>query len=281
MAWMRLRKQVEVFFRNDDANDLADEIVALTGLFVQRGIPITHAVEPGNLTPRGTDWLKEIKRQYPQSIELVQHGWNHTRYQEGEFDDTRSIENQRTDLRNGKEKLERTFGSEFFPAITFPWHVFTDDSIEAANALGYEVFCSHVGHRFRRRVFDRVGRILGKRQIYSQFVCNHLGYIPGTRLFEIDTSIDLIRQYYGHHSIQCDMYDPAEILELVREFRTKTPVIGILVHHRFYGTQKHLDVAARVLDLLMQDRSVSFTTYQSLFRKYASLRTDTPSSVVL
>ncbi len=277
---MKVPGQVEVFFRNDDANDLTDELVSLTGLFTQRGIPITHAIEPGNLTTRCVEWLKGIKKQSPQFLELVQHGWNHTRHQRGEFDETRSIENQRTDLRNGKEKLERTFGSEFFPAITFPWGVYTDESIEAANALGYNVFCSGVGYSYRRRAFDRLGRLLGKRQIGGRFVSYHLDYVPGTRLFEIDSSIDLIRKYYGHQSTECDMFDPGEILEKVRESRTKTPVIGILLHHRFYGTQEHLDVAARVLDLLMQDRSVSFTTYQSLYKKYASRQTETPSSPV-
>lgn len=40
-----------IFFRNDDVRSTLDEsLVSLTDIFIRNGIPISHAVEPANIS---------------------------------------------------------------------------------------------------------------------------------------------------------------------------------------------------------------------------------------
>jgi hypothetical protein len=81
--------------------------VNLTQIFLKRGVPITHAVEPGNLTKSTTSWLKQLKKEYPGLLEIAQHGWDHSSYLKGEFDNSRAYREQLNDLNRGRKYLEK------------------------------------------------------------------------------------------------------------------------------------------------------------------------------
>ena len=67
------------FFRNDDVRDNLDQsLIELTDIFIKNQIPITHAVEPANITQAVIDWLLEVKQSYPEIISIMQHGYDHT-----------------------------------------------------------------------------------------------------------------------------------------------------------------------------------------------------------
>ena len=166
----------KVCFRNDDVNILDKELIRLTKIFMDRCIPITYAVEPANVTTETINWLKQMKKDIPDLIEIVQHGWDHSWHGKGEFGIGRSYNQQLNDLQRGKEKLENIFGDDFFPMITIPFSVYNRDTIKAADSLHYKVVSGHYNYRISRRLFYFVGHILGKGQLFGRHISIHLNY---------------------------------------------------------------------------------------------------------
>lgn len=77
------------FFRNDDLrNKLDDSLIKITDLFIKYNIPITHSVEPANVSEEVVKWLVDVKKKYPDLIEIMQHGYEHkikNNFKKGEF----------------------------------------------------------------------------------------------------------------------------------------------------------------------------------------------------
>jgi len=260
---------INVLFRNDDVNTLTPQLVGLTEIFIRRGIPVTHAIEPGNVTEETANWLKDVKKNHPGLLEIAQHGWNHTLYKKGEFDGSRSYEQQFNDLKRGKEKLESIFGDNFFPMITIPFGVYNQHTIKACDTLGYKVICRHYNYRISRRLFYRIGQIFGNPQLFGRHVSYHLNHCPGTQMFEIDSAISFIKKYYSHHTNKCEMFSAGEIIRAFQQFLKHTPVIVFLLHHRFHHQNHQIHLVEDVVDELQKRRDVWFASYSATYKEYA------------
>ena len=96
----------EYFFRNDDVRGSLDgSLVRIQELFIKRGIPITHAVEPANITEDVVNWLLSVKDKHPNMVSIMQHGYDHSIKnirQYGEFGGDRTYDEQYQDIGNGK-----------------------------------------------------------------------------------------------------------------------------------------------------------------------------------
>lgn len=260
--------KTKVCFRNDDVNTLDKELIKLTKIFMNRCIPITHAVEPGNVTTETINWLKKMKKDVPDLIEIVQHGWDHANYgKEGEFGDNRSYEEQYNDLKRGKEKMDNIFGKSFFQMITIPRSVYNSDTIKAADLLKYKVVGGHYNYCISRRIFYFIGHILGKGQLLGRHISNHLNYYPGSNMFEIDTAISFIKNYFGY--LECEMLSEKEILEAFKKYQKYTNVVIFLLHHRFHRNERSIELVKNVLDKLKKQNNIIFTNYSSIYKKYA------------
>jgi len=64
------------YFRNDDVNVLEDELINVTRRCTDEDVPITHTVEPANVTDECVQWLRNEKAKNPRLVELMQHGSN-------------------------------------------------------------------------------------------------------------------------------------------------------------------------------------------------------------
>lgn len=265
---MRNDNSTIVLFRNDDVNELTDELKAVTDVLYSRGIPLTHTVEPGNVTDEAVDWLKGLKQENPGLIEIVQHGWQHTQHGSGEFGDERSYDEQFSDLSRGKKRLQELFGDDFFNMLTIPFGVFNGDTIKAAVQLDFEVFCVHFNRRLSRRIFYKVGNFLNRGDILGKKVSNHLRNYPGTNMFEIDSAISFIKKYYGHDTNDCLFREHDDIMEEFAIYRRMINVVVLLLHHRFHYKPEHIELIERVADSLKNDPTVEFATYQDVYKKY-------------
>ena len=114
-----------LFFRNDDVRGTIDSsLVKLTDLFIKHEIPITHAVEPANLTLQVFNWLIDKQNHYPHLVEVMQHGYDHTiknKYKLGEFGGQRVYDEQYNDIKKGKDLMDKYFGDLWFRAFNFPF----------------------------------------------------------------------------------------------------------------------------------------------------------------
>lgn len=258
---------MDVTFRNDDVNTLTPELQRFTDLLLEQNLPITHTVEPGNMTKETIGWLRRLKSSHPKLIEIVQHGWKHIRYGAGEFSDERSYEEQYHDLSEGKKRMEEAFGTDFFPMLTFPFGCYNEDTLKAADRLGYKVISSNFNCRISRQVFYLIGRLLHRSRIYGRTVSYHLKYRPGTNLFEIDSSISFISKYFDDFGDDCEMLSANEIMERFQSARKFSSVIGFLFHHRYHRKQHHIQLIDDVTQSLKSLTDVQFVTFEETYKK--------------
>lgn len=245
-----------VFFRNDDVNTLEPGLVEMTEMFLARGIPVSHAVEPANLTNDVRDWLMDLS---PRGVEIIQHGYAHTRHDRGEFGGQRPATEQKKDIDAGLAIMREAFGDRFYPAMSFPFGLYNEHTPPLLEAAGYEVMSNHRRHQYSRQIFYALGRVLRRGRWLGKHVSHHLGLYPGTRLLEVSVSISPIRRYRQNlGSTACEFYDQAELEAMFRTCRRQSPVVGIVLHHRFHPDGGTLDPLARFVDWIAGQPEVEF-----------------------
>lgn len=246
----------QVFFRNDDVNAPEPGLVEMTELLLSRGIPVSHAVEPANLTGQVRDWLLEVS---PRGVEIIQHGYSHARHDRGEFGGERPAAAQKKDIDAGLAIMREAFGDRFYPAMSFPFGLYNEHTPPLLETAGYEVMSNHRRHQFSRQVFYALGRMLRRGRWLGRHVSHHLGSYPGTRLLEVSVSISPIRRY--RHDLgptACEFHDQAELQAMFRACRRQSPVVGIVLHHRFHPDAGTLDPLARFVDWIAGQPGVEF-----------------------
>lgn len=231
-----------IFFRNDDVRQTLDEpLIEITNVFISNKIPITHAVEPANVSKEVINWLNSIKKAHPDLIEIMQHGYDHkikNKFQKGEFGGQRNYEEQYNDIKTGKELMEKYFENLWFPAFNFPYAPYNPAAIRAVNNCGFKVLNSHYNSKFNRRIFYLVGNLLRKGYLFNHHVSWNLKHYPKTKLFEIDVNISFIKKYVdeGTNSV---MFSLNELKKLTESYK-KNKVIGVLLHHRYHNTREKI-----------------------------------------
>lgn len=260
-------RKTRVFFRNDDVNHMEPGLVEITQLLVEQGATIAHAVEPANLSPEVRDWLLGLQGQ---NVEIIQHGYAHIRHDLGEFGGRRPEADQRRDLEAGLQIMRHAFGDAFQPVMSFPYGHYNEHTIRVLDDLGYSVLSSHVRHQFKRRVFYALGRGIGRGRWLGRHVSHHLRRYPGSRLFEISVGMSPIRKYlHGPGSTTCEFHSAADLERIFAICRRQTPVVGVVLHHRFHDSPASLDRLAAFVTMLRTDPSVDFTSISEVHRSFA------------
>jgi len=259
-----------MFFRNDDVRDaLDDSLVAITDLFIKHRIPITHAVEPANLTTDVIEWLLSVKRDHPGIIEIMQHGYDHTiknKQRKGEFGGQRTYEEQYADIRTGKDLMNKYFGDQWFECFNFPYAPYNPAAIRAVDEVGFKVLSSHYNSDWKRRVFYFVGHLLRKGYLLDHHVSWNLKQYPGTSLFEIDMNAGFISKYLNEQTGSV-MLTLDELVQLTRRYLGQR-TIGILLHHRYHDTSEKIDLVEDYLRWA-KNRNFEFMTMEQIYAKFS------------
>ena len=258
-----------IFFRNDDVRSIVDNsLTELNNLFLELKIPVSHAVEPANISTESAEYLKNLKIDQPELVDIIQHGYNHkTNFDyrkfgkriRGEFGGLNTDEEEFDKLSKGKFIMDKMFPGIWTPVITFPFGSYNSNSIIAADRLGYAGMSSAVSFDKKSVLKNRSGHILHLNNILGRNVAYHLRFRPSTDIFEIDTSLNIIKKYNPDDSVT--HYTIREILSKYEFVSRKTQVIGILLHHRYHGNQ--LDMLADLIKIL-KTKNVSFSNLRSI-----------------
>lgn len=257
-------KRPLIFFRNDDVrNSLDESLVIITELFIKHKIPITHAVEPANVTRPVADWLLNLKKQHPGIIEIVQHGYDHSKKAvttSGEFGGSRTYEEQYKDIADGIKLLDQYFGKYWFRAFTFPYGAYNYETLRALKDLNYNVVSTGYTHSLKRRVLNTAGTLLRKKFLVNKPINYFNEKIPGFGMLELPTSINLTKKMLDeNNSIQ------KTFAELKEEFELKKSsfhLIGFLMHHRWWKGDDFK--AMDELLAYLKKGNYSFTTMERL-----------------
>ncbi len=257
------------YFRNDDVNVLEEPLIQVTRRCTAAGVPITHAVEPANVTDETVAWLLAEKTQHPRLIEVMQHGYDHVERDKGEFGGRRPYAEQLADLAKGRNLLEAKFGAALLPSLNFPFGPYNGHSMRAADQVGYRIVCSHYNYRLSRRMMYAVGHFLRRGQFLGHHVSYHLDFYPGTDLFSIDMAVSFIARYLGPHgSHDCIFHNPDTLLSSIKSFMRHTPVVGILLHHRFHHQESSLDLITDLVENLRSIPGSEFWNLREIYQRF-------------
>jgi len=258
------------FFRNDDVRDTLDDSLAnVTNIFINRRVPITHAVEPANIKPDVAEWLLKIKTEQPNLIDISQHGFDHinkinTLKRKGEFGGSRSYKEQYDDIIKGKRLMDTYFHHLWQPIFNFPNGSYNEAAILAVNNAGFKILNSNFNCHWTRKAFYSIAHVLNKNFLVGYRVPYNLKYRPNTTLFEIDNSISFIKKYHSFKS--CEFFTLSEMIANTKKY-LKYDIVGVVLHHRFHESLAELALIENYLDWL--DRN-SFSTLRivDIFEKY-------------
>ncbi len=254
----------QIFLRNDDVrNKLDKELMNLTALCIKHDVPISHAVEPANVTAEVVSWLIDVKKQNPTLIEIIQHGYDHNRNQpemKMEFGGNRSFNDQLDTLKKGKDLMDKYFGDQWDSVFTFPYGTYNAYTLKALDELGYLAISSKINYSLKNRFKNNLGNLINREFLLSKKISYHNKYRNHYRFKEISVSANLIKSYIDANT--ANHYSKNDIMAQIDQSSRFTSVIGILFHHRFHGNQ--LNMIEELLIGLKE--SYKFSTIMNIVR---------------
>lgn len=254
-----------IFLRNDDIRQTLDQtLIDLTMVCMDHKVPISHAVEPANVTTEVAEWLIGMKIKYPQLIEIIQHGYDHNLKnpeQKMEFGGERNFRDQYDDIKKGKEIMDRLFENLWEPIFTFPYGTFNTHTLKALDDLGYLAISSKIKFNYKGRLKNKLGKLMNRDLLLGKKINYHPDVRSGYNFREISVSANMIRRYTGEST--ADHYSHAEIMEQIKTSSQYTNIIGMLFHHRFHG-----DYMKLTADLIvsLKDIGYSFCTIREIIQ---------------
>ncbi len=266
----------QIFFRNDDVRSTLDKsLVDLTDIFIQEKVPINHVVEPANISPEVVTWIKGLKKEYPDLIEIGQHGYDHKlkavkkilgKVRKGEFGYGRSYKEQFNEIKKGKEIMDQLFMNDWISLFTFPFGGKNMAAIKAVNDCGYKIMNDHHKLDKNHQLFYFVGRLLRRNFLLERPVSYNLEKRPRTNLFNININISLIKKYINDDT-DCVMYSLEELKELTLMYIHER-TIGIVLHHRYHNTKEKMQLVADYIHWLKSLDNIKFATQEIIYEKY-------------
>lgn len=267
-----------VFFRNDDVRGNLDEaLVSITYLLAKTSIPISHTIEPANITNDVIDWIKEFQVKHPNMLELVQHGYAHRlnyqkvingKLRKGEFGGDRTYEEQFAEIYHGKELMDQYFGSNWFPLFTFPYGARNDAALKAVSDAGFVAVNGSMGVSVQHQVLYFFGRLFNQEMLWDKKISYHLRHRKGLGLFQIDTSFSLIKKYKDEGT-EADFYSLEQLKLKAAEYLRKAPTVGIVLHHRYHNTPEKLKLLEDFVVWLKSQKGIEFVTQEEIYKKFA------------
>jgi peptidoglycan/xylan/chitin deacetylase (PgdA/CDA1 family) len=260
-----------IFLRNDDVRDsLDDELIGLTSICLKHDVPISHAVEPANVSEKVVNWLKSMKSSSPDMIEIIQHGFDHNKNnpnQKFEFGGIRTYSDQLNSIREGKLLMNFYFDTRWFPIFSFPYGTFNTGTLNALKIENYKVISSKIDFSIRSQLKNLLGKSLNKDFILVKKINYHPTIRKKYGFQELSVSANLIKSYINKTTAK--HYTLEEVEKQISDASKHTNVIGVLFHHRF-----HSDQMSTVEQLIMNLKSKGYT-FSTLERLYMLMHENT------
>lgn len=231
------RREIALFFRNDDVAGDEPSLRKLLGVFLAEDAPVNLQIipaGPAGLTRAGASLLLEHWRARPDLFELNQHGWRHVNHERAgrqcEFGPSRSFAEQLADIASGRKILEEALGEAFSPVFTPPWNRCTAETLSVLDRLGYRGFSG-----------------LRKRETVS-----------GYGFSDVSVTFDLF-----HWQPRARMKSVSEIVNGLSAQLRELDTIGIMLHHQVMDDDG-FEFLALLLRVLSGSRAINLQLFQSL-----------------
>lgn len=261
-------ERTTVFFRNDDVRGRLDEsLVTLTERMVAAGLPVSHAVEPANVTREVVEWLLKMQGAHPDCVEILQHGLDHRIKTEpphrGEFGGNRSYDTQLDDIRKGKALMEEFFEDRWTPIFSFPYGSYNHDTLKALEACGFKIISTGVRFTLKRMLLNGVGHLLRVNRVVGKNIVYFNQKRPTYSLYEFPVMINNTKRQTGPDTgVQLSLDEMRNAWKRVpRTLKTR----GILCHHRFCTREDIEQLLAFLMELKAQ--GIRFSPIGNLYEE--------------
>jgi peptidoglycan/xylan/chitin deacetylase (PgdA/CDA1 family) len=228
---------LRLFFRDDDVDEDEASLHRLLDLFLRAETPISLGLIPGRLTDAAIALLAERQQQYPQLIELNQHGWQHTNHESSgkkcEFGPSRSFDEQLADIAAGQARMNAAFGTVWFPVFIPPWNRCTATTAQVLDELGF--------------------RVLSRDRGQAAFA--------GLRCSEIPVTLDLY-QWRGGAALR----PMEELIQALLEQVEQAQTIGVMLHHKVMSNEAFAFLG-ELLQLCQHAPNIERHTFQGLLTR--------------
>lgn len=231
-------KDTPIFFRADDIGGKTDPLFhPLMELFLTHRIPLCLAVVPTWID--SATW-SHYQQYQPQSSQWCwhQHGYSHTNHEQAgkkaEFGRSRTKNEVKQDIVNGKNKLANLLGEAFHPAFTPPWNRCSSHTLET----------------------------LAEQRFYAVSRSKKAAPLPPAELPDIQINIDL------HTRKEQDAATSWEALYAEINQAADSGIMGIMLHHQLMNRQ-----GFAFLDLLLglvQEYHLPACTFQDMSNEIRS-----------
>lgn len=260
--------RMTVFFRNDDVRGrLDDSLVYLTERMVSAGLPISHSVEPANVTLKVVNWLLEMQSAYPDYVEILQHGFEHRiktkAPHRGEFGGDRGYDEQLEEIRKGKALMDNFFDDCWTKIFSFPYGTYNHDTLRALEVCGFKIISTGVRFTRKRRLLNSVGHLLRINRVLGYNIVYSNKKRPTYSLYEFPVVVNSTKQQTGPDAgIQMSL---DEIRNAWKRVPLSLKTRGILCHHRFCSKKDIDNFLAFLVGL--KGEGVRFSSIGSLYEE--------------
>lgn len=134
-------KKVNFWFRDDDIGKFDDSLEELLDYFKNKNIDILLAVIPTEV-----DDVTAVKIKKYNNVLLGQHGYSHTNYsktEKAEFTTERNVEEVKTQIKNGREKLKKLFEEKYIDIFIPPWFEIDENTLKTVQELDYKAISNY------------------------------------------------------------------------------------------------------------------------------------------
>jgi hypothetical protein len=250
-----------VFFRDDDVDELTDELIEFVNFFLTEEIPVNYQVVPGKLQDDACEFILEKRRTHPELIRLNQHGYMHEHVNDGvhtwfEYSGNRPYEDQHESIQCGQRILREKLGSCFDDRVfTPPGHKYDENTLRALEALGFQILSASSYTSPQARLYYGFGKLLRRASLLGKRISYNGQRLPGHDLREISVAldVDMTKDVRGNPIAKTST-------TLIREFQQasrNTRVVGIVFHHSCYDHRKQ-EILHELISFLRTVPGLSF-----------------------
>ena len=154
----------KIYFRDDDVDELNENLIKLIDVFCFYEIPLHLSVIPQALTEECADFLRKRMAETEGTLEVGQHGYSHTnhslsrnRFGKYEFGEVRAYEEQKSDILKGREIVAKQFLNHT-DIFTPPWHGFDLNTVKVLSEEGFRALScdSRNAEFFKKNFFPNI-----------------------------------------------------------------------------------------------------------------------------
>jgi hypothetical protein len=241
--------QAVFFVRDDDVGELTDALRFFVDTFLERQIPVSYQIIPGQLTDACAQFLVDLRRAHPNLIEFGQHGLHHRmvvgdKVLKREFGPELDFQSQDGLIREGRAILAEKLGTETpVKVFTPPQHKYDRNTVRAAAEAGHQVFSAASYPDLTHQAAYLFGRAFGLSSYGHQGVSYHGRQRPEGRIREVSISIDV-------DDGKAVRWPAAELAQGLQGAAKRTQEIGLMFHHEIYGGADGAETLRAIVSVL-------------------------------